>query len=312
MKLITEDGEKYLLVSNQSNVEEIVNRINEREPFAHQFKFSEEKLFCELLESIKVNYEDFSTQYFYYDGKHKLHISQSEFGYVWISNMGLVPNKRASENRAVNSCLTQYTVISLLLDKAIEVINDERVYDIDSRSFGHLSKLSPAIYQNFIFYIEVFCKAYLSITGIPPRPKPTHKLSSIYQETIDVMTNQNHNDSLFQVLVLDPLYQFVEHIHKIPGVFKEQYIKYDDNLQDDTVILFDVSALNEMKSLLELSSDFIEDYFYLGTDTHYLKTNLYQRLLEKADTEEKKKRVKDLYPHLEKADTNILKGGSIS
>lgn len=306
MEFITEDGEKYILVSKQIHLEEIVNRINEREPFAHQFKFSEGELFFELLESIHINYKDFTTKYFYYDGSRKLHISQSEFGYVWISNMGLVPNKRAAKNRAVNSCLNQYTVISLLLDKAIEVIKDESVYDIDSYSFGYLSRLSPAIFHNLVFYIEVFCKAYLSLTGTPPRPKPTHKLSLIYKETVDVMTNNNHNDSLFQVLVLDPLYKFVDHIHKLPGDFKEQFIKYDDNPQDDTVILFDLVAFHEMKSLLELSSDFIDDYFYLGTDTHYLKTDLLQRMLEKADTEEKKKRINDLYPHLDKDKDNIV------
>jgi len=113
-------------------------------------------------------------------------------------------------------------------------------------------------------------------------------------------------------LVLDPLYKFVDHIYKLPGDFKEQFIKYDDNPQDDTVILFDLAALHEIKGLLELSSDFIDDYFYLGKDTHYLKTDLYQRMLEKADTEEKKKRIKDLYPHLDKDKNIIVEKGPIS
>jgi hypothetical protein len=55
-----------------------------------------------------------------------------------------------------------------------------------------------------------------------------------------------------------------------------------------------------MKHLLELSVDFISEYFYDGAETHYLKSNLYQRMLDKADTKEKKKRIQDLYPHLAK------------
>jgi len=84
---------------------------------------------------------------------------------------------------------------------------------------------------------------------------------------------------------------------QIPGGFKEHFIKYDDNPQDDTVILFDSLALHEMEILIELSVDFINDYFFEGTASHYLESNVDQRMLDKADTEEKKKRIQALYPH---------------
>lgn len=112
------------------------------------------------------------------------------------------------------------------------------------------------------------------------------------------MVNKNHNDSLFQILILEPLYKFVNHIESIPGEFKEHFIKYDDNASDDTVILFDSAGLNEMSALLELSIDFITDYFHLGTQTHYLESNIYQRMLDRADTEEKRRKLEELYPHL--------------
>lgn len=299
MEFINEDGVEYILVSKQAHVEEIVNRIIKQEQFAEQFKFPDRELFIALLELVKVNYKAFTDKYFYYDAIRKLHISESEFGYVWISSIGLVANKKkTTKNPAVNSCLNQYTVVSLLFEKAIEVVQDEKVYDIDSYTFGLLSNLSPAIYHNLIFYIEVFCKAYLFLTGT--QPPHIHKLSSIYQKTVEVMTSNNHNDSLFQILILDPLYKFVDHLDNIPGVFKEQFIKYDDNPQDDTAISFDSVGLIEMKQLLEISADFINDYFYMGTETQYLKSNVYQRMLDKADTEEKKKRIQKLYPHLAK------------
>ena len=49
-----------------------------------------------------------------------------------------------------------------------------------------------------------------------------------------------------------------------------------------------------MMSILELYIDFISDYYHIGTETHYLKTNLYQRMLNRADTEEKKERIKKI------------------
>lgn len=298
MEFITEKGEEYILVSKDSHLEELVTRISDREKFAYQFKFSERDFFIKLLESLKIRYDDFTAKYYHYDPSRQLHIGESEFGYVWISTVGLIAKNKSTTNRAVNSCLNQHTVISMLLKEAVEVVQDERVYDIQSYNFGLLSNLSPAIYHNLTFYVEVFCKAYLSLTGA--QTPHTHKLSLIYQKTVEAMISNSHDDSLFQILVLDPLYNFVDHIGKIPGDFKEHFIKYDDNPQDDTVILFEVPRLTEMIALLELSVDFISDYYYMGTDTHYLKSNVYQRMLDKADTVEKKARIEALYPHLAK------------
>ena len=296
MEFTIENGEKYVLVSDQGAVEEVVNSISGAKPFANQFKFSSRELFVALLETLQISSEDFSTRYFHYDAAHKLHIAESQFGYVWISTFGLIAKNKATTNSAVNSCLNQYLVISLLFKNAMEVVQDERVYDIDSYSSGQLSKLSPAIFHNLTFYIEVFCKAYLSLTGI--EAPHSHKLSLIYQKTVEAMVGNNHDDSLFQILVLEPLYKFVDHVGKLPGGFKEHFIKYDSNPQDDTVILFDLAALDEMLMLLELSVDFITDYFYTGAETHYLESNVYQRMMDKAESEEKKKRIQNLYPNL--------------
>lgn len=296
MEFILENGEEYILVSGEEHLKEICMRIAEGPSFANQFKFSQRDLFVALLETLNISYDDFIVKYFYYDAFRKLHISESEFGYIWISTFGLIAKSRATTNRAVNACLNQNTVISLLFEKAIDVVKDERTYDVDSYNFGLLSRLSPAIFYNLTFYIEVFCKAYLSLAGI--QAPFSHKLSLIYTRTVEAMNSNQHGNSLFQVLILDPLYKIVDHINKIPGDFKEHFIKYDDNSNDDTVILIDAVSLFEMRNLLELSVDFIYDFYYSGTKSHYLESNLFQRLIMKADTEEKKKKIRELYPHL--------------
>jgi len=304
LEFINEKGVEYVIISNQAQLKEIIKRIAARNQFAYRFKFSERHLFITLIQELKINYEDFTDKYYFYDPARKLHISESEFGYVWISTSGLVASRRPTTNRAVNSCLNQHIVISMLIEKAIEVVKDESVLDADSYNFDLLNNLSPAIYQNIIFYIEVFCKAYLSLTGT--KATHTHSLTKIYQTTVEIMRGKNHDDSLFQVIVLEPLYKFVDHVSNIPGEFKEHFIKYDDNLLDDTVILFDLPRLYEMISLLEISVDFISDYYYIGSDTYYLKSNLFERMLEKADTQEKKEKIKSLYPHLAKEKLNFI------
>lgn len=296
LEFINEKGIEYVIISNQAQLEEIIKRIAARNQFAYRFRFSERRLFITLIQELKIDYEDFTAKYYHYDPAIRLHISESEFGYVWISTSGLVASRKPTTSRAVNSCLNQHMVISMLIKQAIEVVKDERVYDVDSYNFGLLNNLSPAIYQNIVFYIEVFCKAYLSLTGTDA--PHTHSLSKIYQKTVEVMKGKNHDDSLFQVSVLEPLYKFVDHVDNIPGEFKEHFIKYDDNPQDDTVILFDLPRLNEMISLLEISVDFINDYYYMGSETYFLESNLFERLLEKADTKEKKEKIYALYPHL--------------
>jgi hypothetical protein len=296
MEFIIDKDEEYALISKQSDLDELINRFNQQELFAFQFKFSERDYFISLLESLKINYEDFTKKYFYYDSARKLHISESEFGYVWISTYGLVAKNKATKNRAVNSCVNQYTVVTLLLEKAIAVVQNEKVYDIDSYGFGYLSKLSPALFHNLIFYVEVFCKAYISLTGV--EALHTHKLSLIYKKTLETMISENHNNSLFQALILDKLYKLVAHVDSIPGDFKEHFIKYDDNPLDDTTIIFQLKDLIEMMNVLELSNDFITDYFYTGTKTHYLKSGLYEKMLDKSETEEKKEKIKVMYSHL--------------
>ena len=288
------------MISNESSLKQLIDRISNLETFAYLFEFSEREFFITLLESININYDDFTAKYYHYDTGRQLHIAESEFGYVWISTHGLIARKKATTNRAVNSCLNQHIVISMLVKKAIEVVKDEKVYDIDSYGFGLLSELSPAIFHNMTFYIEVLCKAYLSLSGI--QAQHGHKLQIIYQKTVEAMISNKHDDSLFQVSVLDPLYKIVNHVSSLPGDFKEQFIKYDDNPLDNTVILFDLASLTEMSTILEFSAEFITEYFYMGTETFYLKSNLYQRMLDKADTEEKKKRIQKLYPHLKKKD----------
>lgn len=289
-------NDKYIYISRQTDLDNLIERIDKGLLFAEEFKITERGYLTALLKSLDIDYNEFTKKYYYYDKDRHLHISESEFGYVWISTYGLIPKDKSTSNKEVNACVNQYTVISLLLDKAIEIIDSEKVYDVDGYNFGVLSELSPALFHNLLFYVEVFCNAYLSLCdNVSPH---THKLSEVYSKLIDRMFTKEHNDSLFQVRIVDPLAKIVEHVTAIPGNFKEQFVKYDNNPEDTTVVIFQPESLNEIKVIIDLSNDFIKDYFYKGSKTHYLKSGFYQRVLDNAKTEDQKKKIRDMYEHL--------------
>lgn len=293
---MTKNDENFITISDDTQLKNIIEKIKGNYLFGQQFKFSDRVLFLNLLESLNIDYDEFTKNYFYFDSNRNLHISESSFEYVWISTYGLIAKSKATTNKAVNSCVTQYTVIRLLLEKALKISQSKTVYDVDSYDFGYLSELSPALFHNILFYIEVFCKAYLSMNNV--ELKNTHKLSKIYSNTVETMNAKKHNNSLFQVRILDPLFKFVDHINSIPGNFKEQFVKYDDNTDDNTVIIFETARLHDVMTIFELSHDFIIDYFYMGEKTHYLKSGLLQRLIEKADSEDEKNRIRNMYSYL--------------
>ena len=64
------------------------------------------------------------------------------------------------------------------------------------------------------------------------------------------------------------------------------------------MILLLFFKLDVCMTIFELSNDFILDYFYMGEETFYLKSGLYQKLLDKAETEEAKNKIRNMYSHL--------------
>jgi len=293
------NDEKPKQIKNEEDLEHLVNQINKGSRFALEFNFKEYPLFQQLLERLEIDYEVFSKAYFYFDSNRNLHISESEFKRVWISTIGLVAGGNTTTNKFVNSCITQYTVVSLLIDKSIEVSNQPKVYDIDSYNFGLLSQLTQALFHNLLFYFELFGKAYLSLSN--KKVPKTHRLSKIYDLVIETLFAKGHNDSLFQAGMIDPILLIVKYIDAIPGDFKEEYIKYEDNLNNETAIVFNSPWFYELKNTIGLCNDFVSDYYYNKDECLGLRSGFLERVLQKCKTEEEERIVKTKYEHLNKS-----------
>ena len=291
-----EDNFEKIPIQNENDLEYLIRTFKEGDPMAFAFTFENDDLYTQFFNAVGIDVNLFQEKYYYYDRSRNIHISESEFGYVWISTMGLVAKSKITGNKYVNACYGQKIVITELLDKAITICSNESVCDIDSYAYSEIEQLTPTLFHNSLFFFETVMKAYLSLCK---KEVPfTHKTEDLFILLKKTMFEMGHNNTMFHAHVIPMIEELVNHINRIPGKFKEEYVKYDDNPQDITVILFDINHLNKMRNEVELIHDIISGLYYDIRDQLYMKPNLYERLLQKCKTDEEKNRIKTTYGFL--------------
>lgn len=246
----------------------LINRFFECPGFAKAFVFSNDDLYKRFFNSVDVDLDLFHKNFYYFDKEKNIHISESERGYVWISTLGLVATQRVTTNKYVNAFLSQEMVLSLLLDEIIEICNNENCYDIDSALYARLEILTPTIFHHIVFFYETFAKAYLSLNNVSF--SKTHKLKNLFELTINTMKSTNQDNTLFHRLLLPSFQSMVEHIKNISGDFKEQFIKYDDNSQDTTFIIYNINDLISQRDIVKMGLDAILDLYYCHKKSIYM------------------------------------------
>lgn len=287
---------EHIIIKNKSDLDYLLNRIQNGPLFAESFSFRRVDLFIKLLKALNISYDRFIKKYYYYDRSRNLHISESENKFVWISTYGLVAREVKTENNYLNACNNQYCVVSLLFEKAEKILKSKDIYDVDKYTFDYLSKFTPAFFQNVVFYIEVFGKAYLSLNCVDF--KRTHSLKELYSLIKKEMFQKGHNDTVFHAEILTEFLKVSDYISSIPGGFKEQYIKYDDNSEDHTIIIFDPVYIEHLHSVVDMSNDLINNFYYDKSNVIFLRPGLYQRILNKAKNETDKTNIALLYGYL--------------
>ena len=90
---------------------------------------------------------------------------------------------------------------------------------------------------------------------------------------------------------------YIKDILKI-GKFKEEYVKYDDNEHDTTLMIFRSDYFSQIRDFVSLSEDIIMGIYYDPEGKMYLKQGLYERLLEKCKTAKAKEAVEKTYGFL--------------
>lgn len=289
-------NKEHICIKNDDDYKYLLDRISSGPLFGESFDFIDNEYLSKLLIHLDCDLNEYYRKYYYYNKEKNIHISTSEFGYTWISTYGLISKGQKTENKLLNACNNQYVVIKLLIDKALDICKSNDIYDVDSFNFGYLSDFTPALFHNILFYAETFGKAYLSLCKKDvPR---THELLKVFKLVSKAMFSNHHNDSIFHAQIITFFESIIHYIQKIPGDFREQFVKYNDNTEDGTVILFDFEYLQQVKSFIDISNDFINCFYYEGNDTLYIRNNLLDRLLKKAKTDEEKKNIIRMYNFL--------------
>lgn len=289
------ESEKITIDSDE-DLELLVRQFQDGSAFAGAFVFENNVLYKRFFDSVGIDINEFQKKYYYFNQEKKIHISESENGYLWISTIGLVAESRITDDNFINACSCQKIVLMHLLNDAIDLCNAETSYDVNGYNYSMIKMLTPALLHNIVFYFELLAKAYLSVSG--DRVPHTHKLENLLQHIKETMYRKHQNDSIFHAYVIPMFEETVRHIAAIPGSFKEEYVKYDDNPQDTTIILFDANELRNLRDLVEISCEIVTEIYYDPKNAFYLGTDLYARLLEKCSTDEDKKRIERTYDFL--------------
>lgn len=290
-------GIEPISIESKSDFEYLLTQIISGQSFAFFFSFHDQIYETTFLKAMNVDLNTYKDLGYYFDPKRQLHIAENSEGLTWISTMGLTSNNCLTGVKFLDSCTMQFRVLSLLIDKALELLNDCNVYDIESYSYGYVCELTPALFHNLLFYFEVFGKSYLELNH--QEPPHTHKLSTILNEVKRQMKQLNHLNTTFHGGIITQFERLVEYTKSISDRFGEEQVKYNNNYQDHTVIIFQKEVLLDMKRTVDLSYDFITSYYYDRDEGKYLTPDLLNRLLKRAENEAEEASIRALYSCLQ-------------
>ena len=290
-------SEKEIIkIRNEIDVQWLVDKIRKKDEFAFAFKFKKQALFNNFLLEMNVDLKCFKTKYYYFDAENKIHISESENGYVWISNMGLVSVGKETTDKFVNSFINQDYVLRLTLNESIRICECDDVYDIDSYNYSLINRMNSILFHNIVFYFELIAKAYLSLCNV--KVSRTHKLNELFDAVEKTIFEKKHNNSFFHIYIIPSYKHLLNHISNISSDFNEAFIKYDDNKNDNTMFTFDSKVFKEIISLLDISQEIIYNLYYSHGDSIYLEQGLFERLIDKCTSDKEKNAVANVYSFL--------------
>lgn len=282
-------------IQSDKDVDYLIAFIKSNKHVADRFVFDNDALAQRFFSFIGIDMDRFAEKYYYYDEENSLHIAESEDGFFWISNIGLVAQGRLTTDKYVNACASQYWVMKTLLSEAEKIYSNPQVFDVDSYCNGELKSISIALSSNLVFYTEVFYKAYLSVSQ--KTVSRTHHLVQLLSDVESTMFQMDHNNTLFHALVLPFFRGVADQIAQMPADYREAFMKYDDN-NDQSVLLLDKEMIKNWKNEIETSIDFVLGYYYERQDCLYLKPGLYERILSRASSVDEAERLKNEYHYL--------------
>ena len=291
-----------IYINSKKDLKQLVKNIKNNIKFANNVIFKGDflnKFFVEM----DISKETLYNNRFFYDDDRKLHISfcideDIIVNGLWVSTYGLVcyKNKDYTSSNYVNALHSQRIVILLLAKEARSLIQKKEVYDTTGL-YDELRYLAQAFFQNWLFFFELVGKCYLSLCNA--QINYTHKLDNIYKLVTKTMFQRNDNDSLFHLLIIHKFQTVVNQINMLPTSFKEEYIKYNDNENDGSLIVFNEEVLDEIEQFADVAECVTDDFDYKDREnTSFFKQGVYKKRIEQATDEEDRRERQEYYKFL--------------
>lgn len=285
---------KNIKVNSKKKFEKLCQDIINGTEFFGYFELKNETMLKTLLNIIGIDEKKFKEKNYWYNQERKIHISSSQFGYILISTVGLIaykPDYDDDKGKFFSALWSQYQVLGILIDKIENIKNDS--FNIDGFNYEYLSNLSIGFFNNVLFYFELLCKFY--ITNCNEIIIQTHEISILLQQVKKVMFKNKQNDSFFHEIIVSEIERIAEYTKKIPGKFKEQYVKYNDNLYDSTCI--SVDSMNEFRNFVEISFD-VMNRFNIADKNPYTQQGWYVKKILAVKDENEREELKQKYKYL--------------
>ncbi len=289
------DDRDLIEINSKVKVEELINHINNKEIICNKFKFSPYELRNYFFERLNINVAEFEKKWYIYDEIRKMHISESHWDFILISTIGLVaynPIFKNKKEKIVFASCSQYEVMMVLFEKIEMLKTRDDVYDVDSYNYEYLSRLTTGLFHNIVFYLEVFAKAYLSLNN--KNYKFTHNLKKLLKKVKEVIFSINHNDTVFHAYIYLEFQNIINTFYNDENELIESSIKYNDSVQPKIM----VDNLKNIKDFIEISHDFIIQFFYDKDNCLFLEQGLFNRLISNTTNDLEKKKRSDYYKFL--------------
>lgn len=288
--------EKYNIIDNEELLNKLIIAIKTKNLLTERIRFSNLELRNKMLEGLSIPLAEYEKKY-YYITKDDIYLSESELDYVLISTIGFVCYRdiyQDVKDKLFSSFEVQYEVLICLIQSAKVLLKDENIYDVDTFNNEKLTNICLAIFNNLLFYFELFGKTYIALNGM--QVKRTHKLKAIYADVYKVMKKNKIINTKFNATIIVEINKFVDYISSISVDFKEEYVKYNDNSEDGTIV--SITRISEIEELVSISYDFLSLFKYDKGNCHYLKDGLYDGIIKHAKNEYEKEKVKKMYGYL--------------
>lgn len=288
-----------ITIKTQMDFDNLIREIKCNHKFAGDFIF-EYVNFDDFFSELEISYDEFIEKRYYFNKERNLHISWSRYDAkkccLWISTYGLISSDSGEvlfDNKFANPLYSQRVVVKLILDEAKRLINNNDTYDTTGFFYGKLCEVGHALYHNILFFFELVGKCYLYYAK-KDVPK-IHKLSKILDTVKLTIFEKHHNDSLFHLGVLYELQKIVEHLKSLPNEYREEFVKYNDNNFDTTILIFNLDSMKLIEGIIDLSCDCV---FMFGVENSCLEQGMYNKLIKKAKNDKERKEREKFYKFL--------------